>query len=173
MSLALALSAVQAASAAAQSAPGGSIEPSAGTVDYLDIGAGVYDLAGDHHRHETGAADVEYHFGQKFLGIGPALGVIADIRGGGMGYAALYGDIPVGPLVVTPLAGLGGWWHGNGNDENLGGTFQFRLSLEAAWRLDNASRLGLRFGHISNAGIHPVNPGDNDLMLTYSLPLRF
>ncbi|MGO8917537.1 MAG: acyloxyacyl hydrolase [Stellaceae bacterium] len=178
VSLALALSGLYATPSAAQSAPGeplqmGPAQVMAGTSGHLDLGAGVYDIIGDHHRDETGAADAEYRFGQKFYYIGPALGVIGDARGGGMAYAAFYSDIALGPVVVTPLAGLGAWWHGAHNDENLGGTFEFRLSLEAAYRWDNGSRLGLRFGHISSADIHLVNPGENDLMLTYAFPLTF
>lgn len=171
--LALAVSLLQAASAAAQSAPNGPVYLMADTADHLDLGAGVYHLMTEYDRHETFGADAEYRFGEKFAYLGPALGVIADAHGGGMAYGGLYGDVALGPVVLTPLAGLGASWHGGRNDENLGGTFEFRLSFEAAYRWDNDSRLGLRFGHISSAGIHSVNPGENDLMLTYALPLRF
>jgi lipid A 3-O-deacylase len=138
----------------------------------LDLGAGVYDIIGNAHRNETAAADAELRLGQRFYGIGPAFGTILDIRGGGMAYFGLDSDIALGPVVVTPLMGLGAWWHGNNNDENLGGTFEFRLSLAVAYAFDNGSRLGVRFGHISNADIHKVNPGENDLMLTYGIPLN-
>ena len=173
VSLALMLSGLHGASSGAQSAPGEPAQLPAGTASHLDLGAGVYDLMGNAHRNETGTADAEYRFGQKFHSIGPALGVIADARGGGMAYAAFYSDVALGPVILTPLAGLGGWWQGAHNDEKLGGTFQFRLAFEAAYRMDNAGRLGLRFGHISNADIHAANPGENDLMLTYAFPLSF
>jgi lipid A 3-O-deacylase len=139
---------------------------------YLELSAGVYDLIGDHGQHETFGVDAEFHFGQKLFFIGPAVGVIADARGGGMIYAALYSDIAFGPVVVTPLAGIGAWWHGSHTDENLGGTFEFRLSLAAAYEFADRSRVGLRFGHISSADINKKNPGENDLMLTYGLPLQ-
>jgi lipid A 3-O-deacylase len=140
---------------------------------YLELGAGVYDIIGNAHRNETIALDLEYRYGRKLYGVGPAVGVIADARGGGMLYVGFYGDIPVGPIVVTPLAGLGAWRRGDGDDEDLGGWFQFRLSLEASYQFADRSRLGLRFGHISNANLHRRNPGENDLMLTYALPLDF
>jgi hypothetical protein len=138
----------------------------------LDLGAGVYDIIGNAHRNETGAAAAELRFGQRFFGIGPAVGTIVNFRGGGMAYFGVDSDIAVGRVVVTPLAGLGAWWRGSGKDENLGGTFEFRLSLAAAYAFDNGSRLGVRFGHISNANIHKANPGENDLMLTYGIPLN-
>jgi lipid A 3-O-deacylase len=176
--LALALSGLRVASSAAQSTSGeplqlGAAQLLADTASHLDLGAGVYDLIGNSHRNETGTADAEYRFGEKFYYIGPALGVIGDARGGGMAYAAIYGDIALGPVVLTPLGGVGAWWRGGHNDENLGGTFEFRVSLEAAYRFTGGGRLGLRFGHISSADIHPVNPGENDLMLTYAFPLSF
>jgi lipid A 3-O-deacylase len=140
---------------------------------YLEAAAGVYDIIGDGHRDETAAASIEFRLGRKLYYLGPAVGLIGNMRGGGMIYLGLYGDIPIGPVVVTPLAGLGAWRRGGHSDEDLGGWFQFRLSLEAAYQFLDRSRLGLRFGHISNADIHRKNPGENDLMLTYALPLDF
>jgi lipid A 3-O-deacylase len=137
---------------------------------YLELSAGVYDILGDHGLHETFGADAEFHFGQKLFFIGPAVGVIADARGGGMVYAGFYSDLALGPVIVTPLAGIGAWWHGSHQDENLGGTFEFRLSLAAAYEFADRSRLGLRFGHISSAGINKRNPGENDLMMIYDAP---
>jgi lipid A 3-O-deacylase len=141
--------------------------------NYLDLGAGVYDLIGNSHRNETGAAEAEFRYGRKLYGIGPAAGIIGDFRGGGMVFTGLYSDFSLGRIVLTPLAGVGAWWQGGSNDENLGGTFEFRLQLEASYQFDNDMRLGLRFGHISNANTNNINPGENDLMLTYGLPLTF
>lgn len=137
----------------------------------LDVGAGVYDIIGNAHRNETGTADAELRLGQRWGGIGPAVGTIVDFRGGGMVYSGIDSDLALGPVVLIPLAGVGAWWRGGKSDENLGGTFEFRLSLEAAYAFDSGSRLGVRFGHISNADIHKANPGENDLMLNYGLPL--
>lgn len=138
---------------------------------YIDASAGVYDLIGDHDLHKTFGADIEFRYGKKILFIGPAVGAIASIHGGGMVYGGLYSDIAFGSMIVTPLAGIGAAWRGDRHDEDLGGVFQFRLSLAAAYQFDNGSRLGLRFGHISSAGINKRNPGENDLFLIYSLPL--
>ena len=139
----------------------------------LDLGAGVYDIIGNAHRNETAAFDAELRLGQRWAGFGPALGVIASARGGGMAYLGIDSDLVLGPVIVTPLAALGGWWRGDHHDEDLGGAFEFRLSLAAAYAFADGSRLGVRFGHISNADIHRRNPGENDLMLTYGLPLAF
>ena len=140
---------------------------------YLELGAGVYDMVGDAHRHRTAAGTFEFHYGRKLFGIGPMVGVIQNIRGGGMAYAGFYSDIAIGPIVLVPEAGAGAWWHGGSNDENLGGTWEFRLGFTVAYEFQNRSRLGLRLGHISNKDMYNKNPGDNDVMLTYAFPLGF
>lgn len=140
---------------------------------HLEFGAGVYDLVGDAHRHMTAAGTLEFHYGRKLFGIGPMVGIIQNIRGGGMAYAGFYGDFAVGPIIVTPEAGAGAWWHGGSNDENLGGTWEFRLGLNVAYEFQNKSRLGVRLGHISNKDMYSKNPGDNDVMVTYAIPLNF
>ena len=45
------------------------------------------------------------------------------------------------------------------------------MSLDLAYRFDNGHRLGVRAAHISNASIHERNPGEEELLLTYSFPL--
>ena len=70
---------------------------------------------------------------------------------------------------VTPQLAIGGYGEGGGQD--LGGVFQFRQSIDLAWRFDNGHRLGVRGAHISNAGVNEQNPGEDELFLTYSVPL--
>jgi|SRR5579862_3720408 len=140
---------------------------------YLELGAGVYDLVGNAHRNETAAGTLEFRYGHKLFGIGPMAGIIQNIRGGGMFYAGFYSDFAIGPIIVMPEAGAGAWWHGGSSDENLGGTWEFRLGVNIAYEFQNQSRLGIRLGHISNKDMYNKNPGDNDVMLTYAFPLGF
>lgn len=134
--------------------------------DHLSVGAGVFDFRRD---SPPAVGTVEYRFGRKLFMIGPALGVLANTDGGLYGYAGAYVDLSYGSFYVTPEAGLGGYREGDGPD--LGGVFQFRLSLDLAWRADNGHRLGVRVAHISNADIHVMNPGEEELLLIYSFPL--
>jgi hypothetical protein len=112
---------------------------------------------------------IEFRYGQKFLHIGPAVGVLANNKGGAFGYGGIYSDIKYGDFVVTPLGAIGGYHRGG--SEDLGGTFQFRLSLNVAYELSGQSRLGVQFAHISNAGIQSRNPGDNEVLATYAIPI--
>jgi hypothetical protein len=138
---------------------------------YLNFGAGGFNIQGHRSSDPSGLAQIELHLGRRLFFFGPVVGLLANTHGGVFGYGGIYSDLTYGRLIVTPLAGLGGYSRGKSID--LGGTFQFRLSLNIAYRIDNASRLGLQFAHISNAGIHDRNPGENEWLLTYSIPLHF
>jgi len=149
----------------------GSAQVAADEASYLDLGIGTFGTRVGHIAPDAGEGRVELRYGKKLFYLGPALGLLANTRGGVFGYAGLYADLHFGNLVITPLGGVGGYHRGDG--EHLGGTFEFRLSLAAAYEFADRSRLGLQLGHISNAGIHDINPSDNELLVTYSLPLGF
>jgi lipid A 3-O-deacylase len=133
--------------------------------DNLLLGAGLFDLRDD----TSGAGTVEYRFGRKVFMVGFTLGLMANTAGGLFGYVGVYGDLSYKKLYVTPQLAIGGY--GEGSSTDLGGVFQFRESLDLAYRFDNGHRLGIRAAHISNAHIHAINPGEEELLLTYSFPL--
>jgi hypothetical protein len=133
--------------------------------DNLLLGAGAFDL----RHHLSGAGTVEYRFGRKVFVVGLTLGLMANTDGGVYGYVGAYGDLSYKKLYVTPQLAMGGY--GEGSSQDLGGVFQFRQSLDIAWRFDSGQRVGIRAAHISNAGIHDINPGEEELFLTYSFPL--
>jgi hypothetical protein len=133
--------------------------------DQLMVGLGAFSLRDG----TSGAGTVEYRFGRKVFVVGPALGLVANTDGGLFGYVGAYSDLSYDRIYVTPQVGMGGYHEGAGPD--LGGVFQFRLSLDIAWRFDNGQRVGIRAGHISNAGTNEHNPGEEELLLIYSLPL--
>jgi lipid A 3-O-deacylase len=133
--------------------------------DNLMAGLGAFGI----REGTSPAATVEYRFGRKVFVVGPSLGLMANTDGGLFGYVGAYMDLSYQRLYLTPQLALGGYREGGGPD--LGGVFQFRMSLDLAYRFDNGQRLGIRAAHISNAGINNHNPGEEELLLTYSLPL--
>ncbi|MFQ5527899.1 MAG: acyloxyacyl hydrolase [Thermoanaerobaculia bacterium] len=54
-----------------------------------------------------------------------------------------------------------------GDGKDLGGTIEFRSSLEVAYRVRPELRFGLLVYHLSNAGIYDMNPGANSVVLTF------
>jgi lipid A 3-O-deacylase len=133
--------------------------------DNLLLGAGVFDLRDERSPGGT----IEYRFGRKVFVVGLTLGLVANTRGGLYGYAGAYMDLSYKRLYVTPQLAMGGYHEGNSS--NLGGVFQFRQSLDIAYRFHSGHRVGLRAAHISNADIHDRNPGEEEILLTYSFPL--
>jgi lipid A 3-O-deacylase len=138
---------------------------------YLDLAAGAFDIPIHRGAVTTGEGRVEFRYGEKFFYIGPAVGLLVNGKGGVYGYGGFYADIAFDRFVVTPLAAVGAYRRGDGPD--LGGTLEFRLSINAAYELDNKSRVGLQIAHISNAGIYHRNPDDNEVLVTYAFPLHW
>lgn len=134
-------------------------------VDALVMGLGIFDVADN---ETSAAATLEYRFGCKLSSIGPAIGAMANSDGGMFGYFGIYSDLSFGDVFLTPLLGMGAYREGDSRD--LGGVFQFRQSVDVAYRFENSHRLGARVTHVSNAGIYDSNPGEEEVYLTYSLP---
>ncbi|WP_258367659.1 acyloxyacyl hydrolase [Acidithiobacillus ferrooxidans] len=47
------------------------------------------------------------------------------------------------------------------------------MELGMAYQFANQSRLGLKIAHISNAKIHQEDPGEDEILVTYAVPLSF
>lgn len=72
-------------------------------------------------------------------------------------------------LVLTPSFSAGVYYHGKG--KNLGFPINFRSALELAFVLPNQGRLGAQFHHISNARMLFHNPGVDNLVFFYAIPI--
>ena len=70
----------------------------------------------------------------------------------------------------TPSFGVG--YYENGSGMNLGNSLEFRTTFEISYELQNKKRLGLSFGHISNANIGKKNPGVEILSFSYQVPFN-
>jgi lipid A 3-O-deacylase len=136
---------------------------------YIDLAAGVFDALGEGAGQAAAAGRIELRWGEKLFFVGPALGLMANTDGGVFGYAGLYADIAYGNFIITPLGGIGAYDRGHGKD--LGGTFQFRIGIGLAYEFEDRSRLGLRVDHISNAHLHDRNPGEEEILMSYSIPI--
>lgn len=135
--------------------------------EFLTFGAGAFDINGD----DTAALlALEYVDDRKWLwALKPMTGFFVNHHGGAHAYAGLALDLYFGRrIVLTPSFAPGLYWKGGSAD--LGHPVEFRSGIRLAYRLDDRSRLGIDFSHISNAGLDDRNPGANQLMLFYSVP---
>jgi lipid A 3-O-deacylase len=141
---------------------------------YLILNAGVFDLVSHHVQRAEGR--LEYRFGDglfesdgAFRGFKPMVGIMANSGGAVFGYAGFAAPFDWGKWEFTPAAGMGAYDKGRSLD--LGGTFEFHLSLGLSYAITDGTRLGLAIDHISNANTHPKNPGDNSVLATFAIAL--
>ena len=103
--------------------------------------------------------------------VAPFVGASVTSDGGAYGYFGFGFDINFGPnWVLTPNGAAGVFERGSGT--RLGSWWEFRTGAELDYRMANRSRLGLAFHHMSNAGLTKYNPGEESLVLIYTIPLR-
>lgn len=136
------------------------------------LGLGVFNAFEYAPDDAVPAAHADFFYGGKLYGIGPVVGVMANVDGGFYGFGGLYLDVRIGErLVATPFLGVGGYHKGGSRD--LGGTFQFRPSFTVAYEFDSGLRVGLNYAHLSNAYLYDTNPSEEEFHITFSFPLGF
>ncbi len=133
----------------------------------LMIGAGAFNAFGQTGSEDASAmVNVEYLSGKKIYYLGMVTGGLVNSDSGGFVYVGSYADIRYKRFIATPVLSVGAYNQGASRD--LGGTLQFRSSITLAYELEGKSRIGVRVAHTSNAGIHDENPGENEILATYS-----
>ncbi|MBM3565461.1 MAG: acyloxyacyl hydrolase [Alphaproteobacteria bacterium] len=135
---------------------------------FVTLAAGWFDV--NRQKNEAAEFRLEYRHDQKFWIFKPFAGAMGTSDGASYYYAGILVDVYLGNrVVVTPSFAPGYYAKGSGYD--LGHEVEFRSQLELAYRFDDRSRLGISFGHMSNAGLGDKNPGTESLMVNYSIPL--
>ena len=71
-------------------------------------------------------------------------------------------------FIITPSFGAG--YYDDGDGKKVGNEIVFRTTLELSYQLQNKNRIGLSFGHISNANLGDKNPGTEILSLSFQRP---
>jgi lipid A 3-O-deacylase len=138
------------------------------------LGAGAFDItpSPSHKDAETaGEFRGEYRFPDTFSVVAPFVGASVTTDGAAYGYFGLGVDINFGPnWVLTPNAAAGVFERGSGT--RLGSWWEFRTGAEFAYRFADLSRIGIAVHHTSNAGLTKINPGEQSVLLMYSIPVR-
>jgi len=138
--------------------------------EFITIAGGLFDF--NRKKNDGGEFRLEYRSNQKFLGLKPfATSAIATngmtFLGGGVLLDVFFGR----RLVLTPSFAPT-LWFGETDKLDLGHVVEFRSQLEAAYRFDDRSRLGLSVSHYSNASLGDKNPGTESFLINYSIPFR-
>jgi lipid A 3-O-deacylase len=142
--------------------------------DYITGGVAYFDVFDD---YEAAAFNLEYRGDYWFYDmVRPVVGAFVTSEGGAYGYAGANWDIPVieNKFYIIPGFAVGAYSEGDEQDgKDLGGTLEFRSSIEVAYQFDNSHRVGVSLSHLSNASLYDRNPGTELVTMTYSLPLRW
>ena len=140
----------------------------------LALGAGVFDISpSSSHKDARTAGEFrgEYRFPDMVWILAPFVGASVTTDGAAYGYFGFGFDVNFGPdWVLTPNGAAGIFERGSGT--NLGSWWEFRTGAELAYRFANQSRLGVAVHHTSNAGLTKRNPGEQSVLVMYSIPWR-
>ena len=156
---------------------------------YDVFGVGYYDIKFDGSQTNS-AADLRYErrFDKSIFNVGPEnenffyikpfVGFELTTDSAFYLISGIYLEDNVGELFVgkeskfnfTPSFGAG--YYSDGDGKKLGNNIEFRTTLEISYELDNKNRLGVSFGHISNANIGDKNPGVEILSFSYQVPFN-
>ena len=144
---------------------GASAPASSGDPDFLAFSLGGFDVKDD---ETAGEARLEYRSDIKLWFVKPFSGVMVNTVAGVYGYGGFLADLFFGRRwVLTPSLAAGFYSDGS---KDLGSGLEFRSQLEFAFRFKSRSRIGLSVSHISNASLDDVNPGTEEVVLTYAVP---
>ena len=154
---------------------------------YDIFGIGIYDVKFDGSSSEN-ATDVRYErrFDITLIDIGPEqdnffylkpfAGIELTLDSSFYLIRGIYLEDNIGYLFCgkvynwnfTPSFGVG--YNDDGNGKKLGNKVEFRTTIEFSYQLINKDRIGISFGHISNANIGNKNPGAEIISLSYQKP---
>jgi hypothetical protein len=120
---------------------------------------------------ESGLIGVEYRSERKFAGFhSKILFARSTAATNYLQLGLLHNwDLP-GSFRLTLSSGPG-LYQRNHAQRDLNYWIQFYSALEFSVRLPSQHRIGVSFGHISNASLRQPNPGAEILSLVYSIPL--
>jgi len=141
---------------------------------FLSFGAGTYDW--NRKKDEGVEVRVEYRHDKKLFGLVKPFAAAAVSKNDSTQVflgAGILMDIYLGKrIVLTPS--FAPHFYSGGNDKlDLDYALEFRSQLEAAYRFDDRSRLGIAVSHYSNASLGKTNPGTEAATVYYSVPVDF
>lgn len=111
---------------------------------------------------------IEYVFATQWGGFEPHMGLFftsdsAAYAYGGVGYPFEINE----KWSITPSISAG--YYNQGADTDLGYDFELYSQLKIEYQLEDSTKIGLGFGHISNAELGDHNPGAEMAYLGYSI----
>jgi hypothetical protein len=136
--------------------------------NYITFSSAVFDILQQDNSSSEGR--VEFRFNKIDWQIKPFGGVMANTDGAVHLFSGFYIDIPLASFLYITPSFAPGFYH-KGKSKNLEFALEFRSQLELAIRLENNTKVGVSFNHISNASLGKINPGVESIAVIYYFPL--
>jgi lipid A 3-O-deacylase len=138
--------------------------------NYIVLSGGVGELQ-KKNSDKYPYTSAEYQFKEHYLGLHPfLLGAWGSHAANYFGAGLLYNFDMTRRWRATVSSGPGYYQRGNCS-KDLGCHLEFYSKIEISTDVGRGYRLGLRLGHISNAGLRRNNPGTDTLGLVFSVPM--
>jgi hypothetical protein len=135
---------------------------------FLTFSAGKFDF--NRQKNEAVEFGVQWRGSEKLWIFQPMVGAMGTTDISGNIYAGISLDIFFGNRLVFRPSFAPGLYTKGSKGHDLGHVIEFRSGAELAYRFDDRSRLGLEVYHLSNAHLGDKNPGEESIILTYSVP---
>lgn len=135
---------------------------------FLTFSAGKFDF--NRQKNESVEFGVQWRGSEKLWIFQPMVGAMGTTDVSGNIYAGISLDIFLGNRLVFRPSFAPGLYTKGSKGHDLGHVIEFRSGAEIAYRFDDRSRLGLEVYHLSNAHLGDKNPGEESIVLTYSIP---
>lgn len=141
---------------------------SADDPDFITFGVGAYDW--DLKNEEGVEFRIEYRSNLKLWEFKPLVALAGTSTGQGFLGAGILLDIFLGRRFVFTPSVVPNIYVGGNTKLDLGYIMEIRSQLEASYRFDDRSRLGVAVSHYSNAGLGDDNVGTESAIFYYSVP---
>lgn len=142
-----------------------------GSLDHPLLNATVGQVGIDQHLDNSWRYGIEYRFSPLTrYRLVPSIGIAVGDNDANFVYAELRRDFRFAEhWVLTPSFGLGRF--NNRPRFNLGQSLEFRSGLEVSRQFNQRYRLGVALFHLSNGGLSDQNPGTEEVVLSFSIPI--
>ena len=114
---------------------------------------------------------LEYRSDINLLNIKPFMGITFSSAGAFFGMAGFYYDFILWNNIIFTPRFAGGYFN-KGSGIDLAYELEFRTQFEISYLLQNNTRIGFAFYHISNGNLGRSNPGAESFSFIYSLPIN-
>ena len=134
----------------------------------LNLFTGVFDFS-DEKQH-AGLFGLQHQndelFRKSFLGkLSPITGGFITENSAFYIYTGAQADYEFGSFTVTPSFAPG--YYNSGDGKDLGSALEFKSEIQMSLNLNDSSKFGMSYNHISNASLGDKNPGANSYMINF------